>query len=437
MMDFMNLIQNKICHLNALTLVPGPVLHCQQCQRDVLGNIYEYINRPDHGTYFHSSALAQAYAAWTGDEHVPMSFPITDIEGIHDTVNVGQPLSRVRKSIRLLRALNAPFTTQPLSTEETLDESFLTEFLNIIYEHPNAESSHERMALDALIKSMHKILTMTSNPFETYFHVLVPFVQKCVETFQPLPATPEDPNHGRELYLQLRRSFAIRKMFGKFAIPFDVLHVIVCCYACSNSMDIVGNWALDFLARIARGEFFWGRYPDCPYVKTMQRLVSKEYSYRKRTDYYNAVVRPIRSGESIHCYSTLWAPLHDMQAHLRKRFSLPDLPDSVLDVAFTHAFPAVLFQDLADQLGFTMGYNHLIMTVNRRNGQLPKGAFKQAKRVHAVVKRFVERVQQFEGGQPILWTLDTVKLFFASDPHFEDEMMQVIRMLVADDEEEE
>lgn len=435
-MDFLNLIQNKICHLETIVLLPGPILYCNLCKKDLIGNLYEYINRLDHESYFHSSTLAQAYAAWTGDEQVPMSFPITDIEGIHDTINVGQPLSRVRKSIRLLRALNAPFTTQPYDTLPHFDDTFLTEFLNIIYEHPNIESSHERMALDALIKTMHKILTLTSNPFETYFSVLVPYVQKCVSTFQPFAMPMEDTNLAKELYIQLIQSFRIRKTFGKYAIPFDVIHVMVCCYACSNNMEIVGNWALDFLARISRGDFFWARYPDSLFVTKMQRLVASEYSYRKKTDYYNAVVKPIRLGNSIECYSTLWQPLHEMQAYLRKRFTLPDISNSIMDIAFTHCFPSVLFQDPADQLGFTMGYNHLFMTMNRRNGQLPKGAFKQAKRVHGVVKRFVERVQQFEGGKPILWTLDTVKLFFASDPHFEDEMMQVIQMLITDEDEE-
>lgn len=434
-MNFLNLIQDKICHLEAINLLPGPILYCNICRKDLIGNIYEYINRPDHENFFKSSTLAQAYAAWTGDVQVPMSFPITDIEGIHDTVNVGQALSRVRKSVRLLRAINAPFTDKPIE-RPNLDDNFLTEFLNIIYEHPNAESSHERMALDALIKSMHNILTMNSNPFETYFGVLVPYVQKCDPIFLPLKTEEEDANLAKELYVQLIRSFLIRKTFSKYAIPFDVIHVMVCCYACSNNMELVGNWALDFLARVCRGEFFWTQYPDSPFITRLKQLITSEYSYRKKNDYYKAVIKPIRMGESIDCYSQMWQPLHEMQAYLYKRFANSNVSQEIMDIAFTQCFPAILFGDHADQLGFTMGYNHLILTMNRRNGQLPKGAFKQAKRVHGVVKRFVERVLQFEGNNRIIWTLDTVKLFFASDPHFEDEMMEVIRMLVVDEDEE-
>lgn len=460
-MDFLNLIRAEICHVEAIQLLPGPPprLYCHQCQKDIIGNIYDYISRPDPVNYFRSSALAQAYAAWTGDVQVPISFPVTDIEGIHDCVNIGQPLHRVRKSVGILRALNAPFTDQP-SERTHLDNQFLTEFLHIVYEHPKSSggggggsaaaaggggettASHERMALDALIKSMHKILTATANPFDTYFNVLVPYVQACVPattSFRPFPAEKEDANLARELYVQLIRSFQIRKRFGKYAIPFDVLHVMACCYACSNNMDLVGNWALDFLIRTCRGEFFWAAASQevNPFLETMQRLVAREYSYRKKTDYYQSVIKPIRSGESIEHYSQMWQPLHEMQVYLHRRFTVPGVSQDVLDVAFTHCFPALLFTKHPDQLGFTMGYNHLIMTMNRRNGHLPKGAFKQAKRVHGVVQRFVERVLQFEGNRPIIWTLDTVKLFFASDPHFEEEMMQVIQMIVTDVEEEE
>lgn len=446
-MDFLNLIQDKICHVEAIQLLPGgPRLYCHQCQKDIIVNLYDYISRPDPGDYFRSSALAQAYAAWTGDLQVPISFPVTDIEGIHDCVNIGQPLHRVRKSVGILRALNAPFTDRP-SERTHLDNQFLTEFLRIVYEHPKSsstgggsETSHERMALDALIKSMHKILTATANPFDTYFHVLVPYVKACVPattSFRPFPAEMEDANLAKELYVQLIRSFRIRKRFGKYAIPFDVLHVMACCYACSNNMDLVGNWALDFLIRICRGEFFWAAQDANPFLGAMQRLVASEYSYRKKTDYYQSVIKPIRSGESIEHYSRMWQPLHEMQVYLHRRFTVPGVSQDVLDVAFTHCFPALLFTKHPDQLGFTMGYNHLIMTMNRRNGHLPKGAFKQAKRVHGVVQRFVERVLQFEGNRPIIWTLDTVKLFFASDPHFEEEMMQVIQMIVTDVEEEE
>lgn len=170
-MAFLNLIRQDLCHAESLVLGPGPTLYCTACQKQVMV-IYDTINQP-HEDYFRSSQLAQAYAAWTGDEQVPMSFPLSHIEGIYDLIVTGQPLNRVRKSIRLLRALNAPFTTEA-HVQLTPDmQTLLPDFLNIIYEHPHAESTNERKALHALMKSMHDILSVKDalNPFETYFSV--------------------------------------------------------------------------------------------------------------------------------------------------------------------------------------------------------------------------------------------------------------------------
>lgn len=436
-MSFLNLIQQQVCHAENLVLGPGPALYCTVCQKQVL-TIYDTINQP-HSDYFRSSQLAQAYAAWTGDDQVPMSFPLSHIEGIYDGVVVGQPLCRVRKSIRLLRALNAPFTTEPIVQCHEDMYTFLNDFLNIMYEHPQAESSDEREALHALMKSMHDILSVKDalHPFDTYFSVLVPFVQTGCTAWKPFPAEPEHSNHARELHTQLIRSHAIRKTFSRHAIPFDVLHVMVCCFACSCNMEVVANWALDFLARICRGEFYWKQYPNSPFIEKMQSLIQRDIRPSRNGAFYKNVIKPIKCGESKDCYSTLWMPLHQVQAFLRKKFVLRNTPSEIMDLAFQHAFPAVLFTDHADQLGFMMGYNHLIMTVNKRNGQLPKGAFKKARLIHDVVERFVQKIWQFDEGEtkPI-WNLDMLKLFFASDEQFHTEIMQVVRLLVMDGDEE-
>lgn len=433
-MDFLNLIRQEVCHADSLQLGPGPTLHCTVCQQSVL-KIYDVINQP-HADYFRSSQLAQAYAAWTGDDQVPMSFPLSHIEGIYDGVVVGQPLCRVQKSVRLLRALNTPFTTEA-TVQSTPDmHTFLADFLNILCKHPQIETDDEREAVRALMKSMHDIMSV--NPFDTYFTVLVPFVQTSCPSWKPLPAEPEHPNLARELHAQMIRSHAIRNTFSRYAIPFDVLHIMVCCYACSCNMEVVANWALDFLARICRGEFFWHDYFHSPYVQKMQHLIRWQLRPTHNNDYYKCVIRPIKYGESKECYSSLWIPLHQLQTLLRKKFVFRNTSSEILDVAFQHVFPATLFTDYIDQLGFMMGYNHLIMTVNKRNGQLPKGAFKKARLIHDVVQRFVKKLIHFDGGniKPI-WNLDMLKLFFASDPEFHTEIKQVVRLLVMDEEKEE
>lgn len=446
--QFLNLIQSDLCPHHhspddALVLGPGPALHCRVCQTAVIPDVYAHINRPS-ADYFLASQLGQAYAQWTGDLNVPISFPLSHIDGIRDTVVVGQSLERVEKSIRWLRALNAPFTTDPVAggggaaaAGHEMD-TFLRDFLSIIYQHPPAETSDERTALNALMKSMHGILSARDavNPFETYFQVLVPYVQRCFSSWQPFPAEPVHSNLARELHTQLIRSFRIRQLFGRYAIPLDVMHVMVACYACSCSMDVVGNFAIDFLVRICRGQFFWAQFPHCVFVQAMQQLVRARIHPRKNSHWYQCVVRPFKEGQAIHMYSQMWTTLHDVQRALKGHFRVPDTTPDMLDMAFAHTFPAVLFQDCSDQLGYTMGYNHLIMALNRHNGQLPKGAFKKARRIHDVVQRFVNQILAFdEGKDTAIWDLDMVKLFFARDENFHQEIMEVVHMVVTEDDD--
>lgn len=445
MAAFLNLIHRDLCHAEAVVPHPGPALYCTACRKTPIPNVYEYINqaRPD---YFASSELAQAYAEWTGDAQVPMSFPLSHIEGILDTVVVGQPLERVQKSVRLLRALNAPFTTDP-NVEHVPDmDTFLPDFLNILYRSPAADTPDEQKALEALMKCMHDIFSQRDalNPFDIYFKVLVPYVTACLTDWHPFAAEPPHPNLARELHTQLVRSFYVRQLFGRYAIPFDVIHVMVGCYACSCNMDVVGNWAIDFLARVCRGEFFWQRFPQCVFVRAMQALVDREINYKRNTHYYKSVVKHFKSGDVIDQYSQMWQPLHEVQAYLKRRyFDLPHLqkvPSDVLDMAFAHTFPAALFRDCADQLGFVMGYNHLIMTMNRRSGYVAKGAFKKARLIHDVVRRFVTKLLAFDAGnasQKAVWNLDMVRLFFASDSDFQAEIMKVIHILVMEEDEEQ
>lgn len=432
-MMFLDLVRNDMCHADSMTLGPGPSLHCNVCGKH--WNVNEYMNRPN-ADFFHSSQLAQAYAQWTGDQTVLMSFPLSHIDGIIDTIVVGQSLDRVQKSISLLRALNAPFTTEPHVQRTSEMDTFLADFLNILYENPKVESTSEWVALQHLIRSMHGIVTVKDaiKPFDMYFTNLVPYVQRCLPEWHPIRAEPPHPNLARELHTQLILSFHIRSQFGRYAIPFDVIHVIVCCYACSCNVDVVGNFAIDFLVRICRGHFFWKRFPDCDFVHTMQHLVETTINYKTNAHYYKNVIKWFKKGETIDQYSQMWYPLHEVQAFLKRHYVVPTTTPDVLDMGFAQTFPSVLFKECPDQLGFTMGNNHLLLSMNRRTGQLPRGAFKKARRIHDVVRRFVCKILDFDGDKTEYWNLEVVKLFFASDPNFHKEIMEVVHMLVETEE---
>lgn len=436
-MNFLNLIQTDICHPENVSLIAGPMLFCNQCQKSL--NIYEYITNlsPDH---FRSSQLAQAFYEWTGDENVPMNFTLVDLEGIFPKTIVGQSLSRVVKSLKLLKALNAPFTTRPQIYRFEEMNTFLIDFLNTVHEHratTTFEASSERKMLDGMIQSMYELLNSPKDSvdlFSTYFNDLVPYVKKCVSKWEPLKVNDSFPNIAIDLLIHLQISSRIRKTFGKFSIPFDMIHVMVSSFACSVDMDVVGNWIMDLMARICRGRFFWKSYPDCPFVVDMTRIIEREILSTKKSNFYKTL-RKIQTGESAEHYSTFLVPFHDLQKFIKGKFCR-NKHDRIREMAFLQMFPAVCFEDPGDQLGFTVGYNFLIQTINKNNGMVTKGVFKSATSLHKTVQKFIYKINDFEKmpGQSqnteLQWTMDTFRLFLASDPNYEEEIKSVFGMLV-------
>lgn len=431
-MHFLNLVRTDICHPENVSLVPGPALFCHRCGKGFA--VYEYITRlsTDH---FRSSQLAQAFREWTGDENVPMNFTLVDLEGIFSKTIVGQSLNRVLKSLRLLKALNAPFTTRPQVDRFEDMNNFLIDFLNMVHEHP--ESTGAREIIEGVIQSMYELLASSKesvNPFSTYFDDLVPFVQRCVPDWNPIPVSDSFPNLAHEMLAQLQLSSEIRKRFGKFSIPFDMIHVMVCSFACSVDMDAVGNWVMDFIARVCRGRFFWKSYPDCPFVEKMNRIVYREILSKPGSDHLRTCNK-IRSGESIEHYSTFLMPFHELQMFLKGKFC-SGKHDRVQEMAFHQMFPAVCFSDHGDQLGFTIGHNYLVQTLNRNNGRIVKGMYKTARGLHRTVQKFIAKIRDFETmpngsrNTELLWTVDTFQLFLASDPDYEAEIKSVLRTLV-------
>lgn len=410
-------------------MAAGPTLYCNLCRKGF--DVYEYVKTPS-SDHFRSSRLAQAFSEWTGDENVPMNFTVVDVEGIFPKTIAGQSLSRVRKSLRLLKTLNAPFVDTPTRLETNRlpeTETFLVDFLNIIYEHPNTESSNARMVLDGLIRAMHDLLSSKdmADPFECYFNDLVPYVQQCLPDWQRLAVDDSHPNLAAQLLVHFQTSAAVRKTFGKFSIPFDVIHVMVSCFACSVDMEMVGNWVLDFMGRICRGDFFWKRHLESPFVQTMNHVLKREITPKKlrQRELYD-VVKNMRLGDSSEHYSTFLKPFHEVQMLLRKYFRVND--ESVKEMAFVQTFPAVCFQDHGDQLGFTMAYNFIVQTINSNNGVVPKGTFKTAKQIHKKVQKFVHKIKDFETAN-MPWTIHTFQLFLTSDPDYEREISETLGML--------
>lgn len=421
-MEFVKLL--PICHPESAILDVNRNIYCDLCKKIVIVDIFEYVRQPfdDH---FYGAALAQALYECTGNDQVPLPFTVVDIDGILPKRVTGQTLQHVRKCIEFLRAINAPFTTNPSHKMCPEMGQFMTDYLKMV------DSDHT--LLNQLIQGMHQVLNADkefSNPFEFYFSKLVPYTQKCIDGWKPLQAMPPDANLAKELWIQLSQSNAIRKMFGIYCIPFDAIHAMVASYACCSDPDMVGNWVLDLMARICSGNYFWQRYRDCIFVKTMQNVLKTEVTLRNHMALYHTM-RQFQNGNAIDCISTQWTNYLQLAKLVHSKFHVPQTTYDVNELACNQMFPAVLFENQGDLFGFILSSTHLMMSVDPKRAMVPKGAFKKAREIHRIVKRFVDSVFRFN--QPI-WTLDTLQLFLAAEPNLEREISEVFRLLITQEE---
>lgn len=426
-MHFLQMIRNTLCHPEAIVLRNGPSLHCETCQQEV--NLYAMIAEASD-THFRSSQLAQAYFAWTQDDQVPLTFTLLDIEGILPKRVRGQTLHHLQKCVQFLRAVNGPFTTEPCPPPDDMGD-FFKQYVGILSRHRIESLNDDQNAmLKGLLNGMEQLVQSDefANPIEYYFQKLVPFVQRAHTAWIPLEASPPKATVAEEIWEQLKRSSAIRKTFGPYSIPFDIIHVMMGCYVGSSDADLVSNWVLDFMVRVCEGRYFWSAYPESPFVKAMQHFLQKEITYRNRVHLYQ-VIREIQKGNAIDCLPVFWQHFAELQKFINEKFNVPQVPYDVTQVAIEQTFPAVLFQECSDYLGFIIAMGYISIHTQVKKGIIEKGSFKKARGIHKTISSLVQAVRKFNASSEILWTNDTLQQFFVSIPNLEQELVQLIQLI--------
>ncbi|KAF8784052.1 Deoxyuridine 5'-triphosphate like protein [Argiope bruennichi] len=412
-MDFLNLIESHICHgRQNVRLVDGISLQCSLCQSKIIENIYTFTSSQEDP--FVSSRLAEAFARWTGDENVPVSFILIDVEGILPSRISGQSLKVVRETVEALKALNYPFTNEgkndvmmtPLMVN--FNDRYVGAICDITAKF-TADTS-EKIIVNQLIETLNQLVESSDkfNVFDYYFKKLVPFVKSFDRTWIPLP--PENYNENDtlvgQLMDQLKRSSIIRKRFSQYCLLFDVIHIILGCYVCNTDFQAVSNFVLDLMARVCRGQFFWKNYESHELVQTIQQVLKTSISYKQRPEFHY-VIREIRQGNAVESLSNFLP-----QYILLKSFLYNKLPqfDSIV---INELFPAILFEDYASQGAFSMALMHVSRNMNPKTGQVKKGTYQTARRMGRFIKTFIERVKEFDTIK-IPWTLDVLKLFMVA-----------------------
>ncbi|GFW62016.1 uncharacterized protein TNCV_4670411 [Trichonephila clavipes] len=235
-MNFLELLRPHLCHdpdcmsIVALSNQP-PAIRCETCQQMPIPNVYQFIREAANADLLGACHLAQMYHVLTGDEEVPVPFALVSVEGILPKRVDNQPIRRLYASVKILKALNAPFTQNATMETPTVEmQHFLTDYMNAIThakpQEPLRES--EKMVLNHLIQNLHQAMEskeFKDNKFDFYFQKLVPYVKACREDWTPLPPEEEESN----LMKQLLNQFNDQWRFVKCLVVI-VFHLIYFTY---------------------------------------------------------------------------------------------------------------------------------------------------------------------------------------------------------------
>ncbi|GFX70537.1 uncharacterized protein TNCV_875111 [Trichonephila clavipes] len=170
---------------------------------------------------------------------------------------------------------------------------------------------------------------------------------------------------------------------------------------------MVANWALDLMARICRGKFFWKEYESCAFVQQILRGIKSDVTYKRNTDLYY-VMRSIQKGEGIDCLSENFAKYGQLEKLVKEKIQVP--------------------MDLVDMV------SHQLMDF--KTAQVKKGAFSKARRLYGIISKLVKQAEAFDAQYPIPWTINSLKLFMVSDPNIEKNLTEIAAVVFEPNEEE-
>lgn len=401
-------------------------IQCQFCQNVIIPNVYTYIQHVSQQDMYEGCTLAQLYYEWTHDDKVPISFAITNIEGILPARIENQTLNRIQTSIHLLKCLNAPFTKDAIIEKPKFNVlDILSDYIKTIKKEANKDVSNNDLAiLESIITHFKAVLKNKKDKVEYYFDTLVPYIKACKkDDLVLLPPDQTSDNLFRELSNQLLRSQAIRKMYGMYCLSFELLHILVACYACCSNLKVVANWLFDLIARVCRGNFFWKNFETLHFIQDLFGIMQK-ITYKQNTDFYY-LLKMIREGEGIEALSGNFKKYAELAQFLMSKLQAPA---NIEETVVYQLFPDILFESHVNQLAFLVGMVTAFDGIDRKTGQGKKGskAFSKARHAYKIIQEIVQRIQKFDGNGQVPWTTETLQLFMASDSSVEKSLTELL-----------
>lgn len=348
-----------------------------------------------------SSFLAKHYANWTGDLHVPCRIAIKDIPGIKPGY-VEISYFYLLNAIELLGTVNQDFIScknYHFDIKGTLKAKILENFIKYYMDMvDNIEHSNEdlEVILKGLLKQMKDVFnTNDVSIFNYYFKVICPYVKTFDNTVREETLNVDCPG---EFFLHLSKNATeIRKHFSKYCLPFDIIYIMIYCFACHKSLDLVVNFVFDLIARLCN------KYFDEPtfYQESCKNLLNTLVKHDKKTEFYY-LIKEIQNGNASQMFSfkfyNKFAKLQQLLfAEFSKSISTPS--EIITKFAFSQSFPFFLFPNSSNYYAFMCMMGYSTSKLNLKNyAHFEKETCTNAREIFTFIETYAKRVENFANG---------------------------------------
>lgn len=388
-----------LCHdKNEILIGPDRQLFCKICNRLIL-DVNKHLTVDTLPIL--SSFLAKHYANWTGDIHVPCRIAIKDIPGIKPGY-VEISYFNLLNAIELLGTVNQDFIlckNYSFDIKGTLKakilENFIKYYMDMVdsIEHKNEDIE---IILKALLKQMKDVFNSNDvSIFDYYFKVICPYVKTFDNTVREETINVDCPG---EFFLHLSKNATeIRKHFGKYCLPFDIMYIMIYCFACYKCLDLVVNFVFDLIARICN------KYFDEPtfYQQSCKNILNTLVHYDKNTELYYTI-KNIQNGEASEVFSfefyNKFAKLQQLLfAEFSKSISTPS--EIITKFAFSQSFPFILFPNSFNYYGFMCMIGYSTSKLNlKKYAHFEKETCTKAREIFKFIEKYSKRVENFANG---------------------------------------
>ena len=388
-----------LCHdKNEIEVGENRQLFCKKCKKLIL-DVNKHLT--EETLPMLSSFLAKHYATWTGDLHVPCRIVIKGISGI-EPCYVKISYFNLLNTIQLLGTANQEFilcTNHQFDVKSTLKAKILENFINnymtmVNNIHIENDKNVEEILKFALRQMKENFNTCNYNIFKYYFDVICPYIKTLDSTVREEVINTECPG---EFFLRLSKNATeIRSYFGKYCLPFDMLYVMIYCFACHENLNVVINFVLDLIARICN------KYFDEPvkYHDMCKKILDSQVCFSKNTPLYH-LVKNIREGRVAQMFNEKFynnfAELQQLiSTHFNKAVSTPS--EMITKFAFSQSFPFILFPESSNYYGFVCMIGYGTSKINFKKGTFEPKTCENAKAVMFFIENYIKKMRNFANG---------------------------------------